>query len=151
MACGVALGVMSGSLLTIAKLRWTSSSRALRTASITCQVMGRATGRRYPAVMTSTALSPRAGAGDLLRDWRQRRRLSQLELAGEADISTRHLSFIEPGRAQPSRSMLLRLAERLDMPLRARNEMLAAAGFAGPYAQPALDAPGISGGGRARH
>lgn len=106
--------------------------------------MGRATGRRYPAVMTSTALSPRAGAGDVLRDWRQRRRLSQLELAGEADISTRHLSFIETGRAQPSRSMLLRLAERLDMPLRARNELLNAAGFAALYAERPLDAPEMS-------
>ena len=106
--------------------------------------MGRATRRRYPAAMTSTALSPRAGVGDLLRDWRQRRRLSQLELAGEADISTRHLSFIETGRAQPSRSMLLRLAERLDMPLRARNEMLNAAGFAALYAERPLDAPEMS-------
>ena len=103
--------------------------------------MGRASGRRYPAGMTSTALSTRAGVGDLLRDWRQRRRLSQLELAGEADISTRHLSFIETGRAQPSRSMLLRLAERLDMPLRARNELLNAAGFAALYAERPLDAP----------
>jgi len=106
--------------------------------------MGRATGRRYPAAMTSTALSSRAGVGDLLRDWRQRRRLSQLELAGEADISTRHLSFIETGRSQPSRSMLLRLAERLDMPLRARNEMLNAAGFAALYAERPLDAPEMS-------
>jgi len=94
--------------------------------------------------MTSTALSSRAGVGDLLRDWRQRRRLSQLELAGEADISTRHLSFIETGRSQPSRSMLLRLAERLDMPLRARNEMLNAAGFAALYAERPLDAPEMS-------
>jgi transcriptional regulator with XRE-family HTH domain len=94
--------------------------------------------------MTSTALSMRAGAGDLVRDWRQRRRLSQLELAGEADISTRHLSFIENGRSQPSRSMLLRLAERLDMPLRARNEMLNAAGFAALYAERPLDAPEMS-------
>jgi transcriptional regulator with XRE-family HTH domain len=106
--------------------------------------MGRVTGRRYPAAMTSTALSPRAGVGELLRDWRQRRRLSQLELAGEADISTRHLSFIETGRSQPSRSMLLRLAERLDMPLRVRNEMLNAAGFAALYAERPLDAPEMS-------
>jgi len=86
----------------------------------------------------------RAGVGDLVRDWRQRRRLSQLELAGEADISTRHLSFIENGRSQPSRSMLLRLAERLDLPLRARNEMLNAAGFAALYAERPLDAPEMS-------
>ena len=91
--------------------------------------------------MTPIASSTRAGAGDLLREWRQRRRLSQLELAGEADISTRHLSFVENGRATPSRSMLLRLAERLDMPLRARNEMLHAAGFAALYPERPLDAP----------
>ena len=89
-------------------------------------------------------MPPQAGVGDLLRQWRQRRRLSQLELAGEADISTRHLSFVENGRSVPSRSMLLRLAERLDMPLRARNEMLHAAGFAALYSERALDAPEMS-------
>ena len=94
--------------------------------------------------MTSTASSPRAGVGDLVRDWRQRRRLSQLQLAGEADISTRHLSFVENGRSEPSRSLLLRLAERLDMPLRARNELLHAAGFAALYAERPLDAPEMS-------
>jgi transcriptional regulator with XRE-family HTH domain len=94
--------------------------------------------------MTSIASSTRAGAGDLVREWRQRRRLSQLELAGEAEISTRHLSFVETGRATPSRGMLLRLAERLDMPLRARNELLHAAGFAALYAERALDAPEMS-------
>jgi transcriptional regulator with XRE-family HTH domain len=76
-----------------------------------------------------------------VRDWRLRRRLSQLELAGEADISTRHLSFVENGRSLPSRSLLLRLAERLDMPLRVRNELLHAAGFAALYAERPLDAP----------
>ena len=105
---------------------------------------GRAPARCYLLAMTATALSPRAGVGDLIRDWRQRRRLSQLELAGEADISTRHLSFIENGRSQPSRSLLLRLAERLDMPLRARNEMLNAAGLAALYAERPLDAPEMS-------
>ncbi len=90
------------------------------------------------------AFSSQAGVGDLLRQWRQRRRLSQLELAGEADISTRHLSFVENGRSVPSRGMLLRLAERLDMPLRARNEMLHAAGFAALYAERPLDAPEMS-------
>ena len=94
--------------------------------------------------MSSLALPPQAGVGDLLRQWRQRRRLSQLELAGEADISTRHLSFVENGRSAPSRGMLLRLAERLDMPLRARNEMLHAAGFAALYSECALDAPEMS-------
>jgi len=93
------------------------------------------------SAMNSIACSSPAGVGDFVRDWRQRRRLSQLELAGEADISTRHLSFVENGRATPSRSMLLRLAERLDMPLRARNEMLHAAGFAALYPERPLDAP----------
>ena len=68
--------------------------------------------------------------GDLLREWRERRRLSQLALALEAEISTRHLSFLEKGRARPSREMLLRLTERLDVPLRERNTLLLAAGFA---------------------
>ncbi|MBV9812773.1 MAG: helix-turn-helix transcriptional regulator, partial [Acetobacteraceae bacterium] len=68
--------------------------------------------------------------GDLLRNWRQQRRLSQLDLALEAEISQKHLSFIESGRATPSRAMVLRLAEHLDVPLRERNTMLLAAGFA---------------------
>src|ERR671918_304792 len=68
--------------------------------------------------------------GDLLREWRQRRRLSQLDFACEADISTRHLSFLETGRAQPSREMVLHLAERLEVPLRERNALLVAAGYA---------------------
>jgi len=68
--------------------------------------------------------------GELLRDWRQRRRMSQLLLAAEADISTRHLSFVESGRALPSREMVMHLAERLDVPLRARNMLLMAAGYA---------------------
>jgi transcriptional regulator with XRE-family HTH domain len=68
--------------------------------------------------------------GALLRTWRQRRRLSQLQLACDAEISTRHLSFIETGRAQPSRDMLLRLCEQLDVPMRERNVVLVAAGYA---------------------
>jgi transcriptional regulator with XRE-family HTH domain len=83
--------------------------------------------------------------GDLLRQWRQRRHLSQLDFACEADISTRHLSFLETGRAQPSRDMLLHLAERLEVPLRERNVLLVAAGYAPvfperPLADPALQA-----------
>ena len=70
------------------------------------------------------------GVGDLLRDWRARRRLSQLDLAGEAEVSTRHLSFVESGRAAPSRELLLRLAEPLALPLRERNRLLLAGGFA---------------------
>jgi transcriptional regulator with XRE-family HTH domain len=82
--------------------------------------------------------------GDLIREWRQRRRMSQLELALGADISSRHLSFLETGRSVPSREMLLHLAERLEVPLRARNAMLLAAGYAPafrerPLSDPALD------------
>lgn len=74
--------------------------------------------------------APTLPIGALLRHWRQRRRLSQLDLACSADISTRHLSFVETGRAQPSREMLLHLAEHLEIPLRERNRLLASAGFA---------------------
>src|ERR1700726_2485046 len=79
--------------------------------------------------------------GDHLREWRQRRHLSQLDLAGEAEISARHLSFVETGRAAPSREMVLKLAERLDVPLRERNVLLVAAGFAPAFPQRSLDDP----------
>src|SRR5271163_4393991 len=81
--------------------------------------------------------------GDHLRSWRQRRRLSQLDLACEADISTRHLSFLETGRARPSRDMVLHLAEQLEIPLRERNQLLVAAGFAPIFAERALDDPAL--------
>jgi transcriptional regulator with XRE-family HTH domain len=88
-----------------------------------------------------TAIGRQRPVGELLRQWRQRRRLSQLELANQAEISTRHLSFVETGRSAPSREMLLHLAERLEVPLRERNLLLLAAGFAPVYAQTAWDAP----------
>ena len=81
--------------------------------------------------------------GTQLRGWRQRRRLSQLDLAVDAEVSTRHLSFVETGRAMPSREMVLRLANRLDVPLRERNGLLAAAGFAPMYAERSLDDPAL--------
>lgn len=81
--------------------------------------------------------------GDLVRTWRQRRRRSQLDLACDGDISTRHLSFIETGRATPSREMILHLAELLDVPLRERNLMLVAAGFAPRFAERPLDDPAL--------
>ena len=81
--------------------------------------------------------------GDLLREWRERRRLSQLALALDAEVSTRHLSFLETGRARPSREMVLRLAERLEVPLRERNAMLLAAGFAPAYPEHDLDDPAL--------
>ncbi|WP_164076547.1 helix-turn-helix domain-containing protein, partial [Stenotrophomonas maltophilia] len=82
--------------------------------------------------------------GDHLREWRQRRRLSQLDLASEADISTRHLSFVETGRAAPSREMILHLAEQLEIPLRERNVLLVAAGFAPIFPERKLDDPAIA-------
>jgi transcriptional regulator with XRE-family HTH domain len=82
--------------------------------------------------------------GDLLREWRQRRRMSQLLLASEADISTRHLSFVESGRATPSREMVMHLAERLDVPLRARNALLIAAGYAPLFRERPLTDPQLS-------
>lgn len=81
--------------------------------------------------------------GHLLRDWRQRRRMSQLDLASAADISTRHLSCVETGRSQPSREMLMRLSERLGVPLRERNAMLLAAGYAPLYKERPLDDPAL--------
>src|SRR5215472_15753017 len=93
--------------------------------------------------MLNNAPTPVAATqiGVMLREWRQRRRLSQLDLACDAEISTRHLSFVETGRAQPSRAMLLKLAEQLAMPLRARNTLLTSAGFAAIYPERPLDAP----------
>ena len=81
--------------------------------------------------------------GDLLRQWRQYRRMSQLDCALEAEISTKHLSFLETGRSQPSREMLLRLAELLDIPLRERNTLLMAAGFAPTFPEHALNDPAL--------
>ena len=79
--------------------------------------------------------------GPLLRQWRERRRMSQLALALEAEISSRHLSFMETGRSRPSREMVLLLAEVLDVPPRSRNDLLAAAGYAPLYRESPLDAP----------
>jgi transcriptional regulator with XRE-family HTH domain len=84
-----------------------------------------------------------APIGEHLRSWRQRRRMSQMDLALDAEISTRHLSCLETGRASPSRAMVLRLAEQLDVPLRERNLWLAAAGFAPAYPERALDDPAM--------
>jgi transcriptional regulator with XRE-family HTH domain len=91
-----------------------------------------------------TAVETRPSVGELLRDWRQRRRLSQLDLAGEAGVSTRHLSFVETGRARPSREMVLHLAEQLEVPLRERNELLLAAGFAPAYGRRGLGHPDMA-------
>lgn len=89
----------------------------------------------------TTALSDVRPIGDQIRAWRQRRRLSQLELASDADVSTRHLSFVETGRSAPSREMVLRLAEHLDVPLRDRNLLLVSAGFAPVYDETPIEEP----------
>ena len=91
--------------------------------------------------VTEAAPGQACDVRDLLREWRERRRLSQMELAGAAEISTRHLSFIETGRARPSRRVLLRLAEELAVPLRARNALLLSAGFAPLYPETPLADP----------
>lgn len=83
----------------------------------------------------------RPPVGRLLRQWRERRRLSQLELSIGVEISARHLSFVETGRSMPSRDMVLRLAEHLDVPLRDRNHLLLAAGYAPVYSQAPLGSP----------
>src|SRR5215475_5203426 len=90
--------------------------------------------------MTGVQTQP---VGNLLRKWRERRRLSQLDLACEAEISTRHLSFLETGRSLPSREMVLRLAEQLDVPLRERNTLLVAAGYAPAFPERPLYDPAL--------
>jgi transcriptional regulator with XRE-family HTH domain len=98
------------------------------------------------APIQTPAATPGAGTGsrrfaDVLRHWRAARRMSQLALAAEAEISSRHLSFLETGRAQPSREMVLRLAGVLDVPLREQNALLMAAGYAPIYRESPLGAP----------
>lgn len=95
------------------------------------------------AGVASRRMQPKPKPGQLLRSWRQQRRLSQLDLACEAQISTRHLSFVETGRARPSRQLILHLGELLDLPLRERNRLLLAAGFAPAYPERALDEPAL--------
>ena len=82
------------------------------------------------SVRAVTATPTRSTFGPLLRQWRTRRRLSQLDLAVESDVSARHISFLETGRSNPSREMVLRLATQLDVPLRERNQLLLGAGYA---------------------
>ncbi|WP_077800509.1 helix-turn-helix domain-containing protein [Streptomyces sp. JHA26] len=94
------------------------------------------------ALVSGTTPTAR-GVGPLLRAWRVRRRVSQLELALRADSSARHISFIETGRSRPSEEMVLRLAERLDVPMRERNALLLAAGYAPHYPETPLDDPAL--------
>ena len=90
--------------------------------------------------MTETFQRP---VGELLRGWREHRRLSQLELANRVEVSTRHVSFVETGRSLPSRDMVLRLAEHLDVPLRDRNQLLLAGGYAPIYSESSLHSPAM--------
>src|SRR5271154_773374 len=96
----------------------------------------------YPAIVSAARAEP-VHIGEHLRQWRLRRHLSQLDLAGDAEISTRHLSFVETGRSTPSREVVLKLAERLNVPLRERNVLLVAAGFAPAFPQRSLDDPAL--------
>lgn len=88
--------------------------------------------------------APATRLGALLRQWRAARRVSQLDLALEAGVSARHLSYVETGKAQPSRDMVARLADTLDVPLRERNALLMAAGYAPEYPERALDTPELA-------
>jgi transcriptional regulator with XRE-family HTH domain len=95
--------------------------------------------------MTVISARPATSAvGELLREWRQRRRLSQLDLAIEADVSARHLSFVETGRSRPTSAMILRLSEHLEVPLRDRNTLLLAGGYAPVYPEHGLDEPELA-------
>jgi transcriptional regulator with XRE-family HTH domain len=95
------------------------------------------------ASQTATASAPGTGVGPLLREWRRRRRRSQLELALDAGVSARHISFLETGRSNPSREMVIGLATNLELPLRDRNELLIAAGYAPEYRELAYEDPGL--------
>src|ERR1043166_7455867 len=105
----------------------------------------RAAVRGDTGVMSQVRAEPgRASFGALLQHWRKHRHLSQLALATEAEISPRHLCFVETGRSKPSREMVLLLASALDVPLRERNALLLAAGFAPVYSERGLDAPELA-------
>ena len=99
---------------------------------------------RRPVTTAVTPTSPGAAVGPLLRRWRRHRRLSQMALALAADVSTRHLSYLETGRARPSREMVLRLAAALDVPLRERDHLLLAAGYAPAHPVRTLDDPALA-------
>jgi transcriptional regulator with XRE-family HTH domain len=114
-------------------------------ATMTSGVMADRRRARYrPAMSATLPLPAPLPVGTLLREWRLRRHLSQLDLAGDAAISTRHLSFVETGRSLPSREMVLRLAERLEVPLRERNRLLTAAGYAPMFSERRLDDPALA-------
>jgi transcriptional regulator with XRE-family HTH domain len=128
---------------------WSAAAQRASMTSEVKEIAGRAPTIAGMDIQTAAPSPPRRAAaplpfGDHLRQWRQRRRMSQLDLAHEAEISTRHLSFVETGRSVPSREMVLRLAERLDVPLRERNAMLVAAGYAPMYRERPLSDPALA-------
>lgn len=107
-------------------------------AIVTSRVMVRVSNRSYSGTMA------RPPVGELLRDWRTRRRRSQMDLALDVGVSTRHLSFVETGRSRPSVDLVLALAHHLDVPLRERNGLLLAAGYAPRFSQLSLDEPAMT-------
>lgn len=127
-------------------LSWSPRSTPDRRLSITSQVIDTTTRRSYCRLVTAlpTTRRPEIAVGVLMRQWRQRRRLSQLALAIAADVSARHLSFRETGRASPSREMVLHLADVLDVPLRERKHLLLVAGFAPAYPLRPYDDPNLA-------
>lgn len=117
---------------------------------LTWEVMGRVGGGRLRWVMAARMPlsppppAPTSRAGLLLREWRAARRMSQLDLALAAEVSTRHLSCVETGKSQASQDMVMRLADALEMPLRERNALLMAAGYAPRYPETALGTPALA-------
>jgi transcriptional regulator with XRE-family HTH domain len=112
-------------------------------ASITWEVMDSLPTGLYGEVMTAIA-PPNVKVGPLVREWRMRRRRSQLDLALEVGVSARHLSFVETGRSKPSPELVLSLADHLDVPLRDRNVFMLAAGYAPRYQRTPLDDPSMA-------
>ena len=123
---------------------------AQATATRIERLVGYLVGNRLAAIrglqsgIVTAAVNTRSRAGPLLREWRKRQRLSQLELALDAGISARHLSFIETGRSRPSAQMLLLLAEQLEIPFRERNHLLLAGGYAPAFPQRSLEDPELT-------
>jgi transcriptional regulator with XRE-family HTH domain len=111
--------------------------------SIKPEVIGLPVYQAHDDGMSVAMPTPTRPAGSLLREWRQRRRLSQLACALEAEISQKHLSFVESGRSRPSREMVLHLTERLGVPLRERNAIMLAAGYAPVFPERSLDDPAL--------
>lgn len=109
---------------------------------LTWEVIAR--GTRAGTLQRMASATTESGVGPLLREWRRRRHRSQLELALDAGVSARHISFLETGRANPSREMVIGLAANLEVPLRERNELLVAAGYAPEYRQLAYEDPDLA-------